>query len=280
MAEAKGRKVTLEDALASIDRLARVQEDFARTQEDLAKDMARTQEDLAKDMARSREDLAKTQKDLAKDMARTQEDLARTQKEERRKAAEERRKTEEHGRKIEAAMAEERRKTEEERRKTEKVMRETARFIKKVTGDYDNRWGDFMENLVRGDLVRLLGERGVAVGAGAAEGPLSAEDEDGNEAAEFDLWAGNEREAVLAEVKTTLRPEDVEGFAEKLGRARAWFPEKVGDRALYGVLAFLRAHGSVRTRAERLGLFLVESPGEGAGLSRVVNSAGFAPRKW
>ena len=155
----------------------------------------------------------------------------------------------------------------------QKSMATTTETVNRVTGAYDNRWGDFMENLVRGDLARLLGDRGAAEGAERAEGPLK------NKKAEFDLWAGNGKDVVLAEVKTTMRSENVEEFVEKLGRARAWLPDEIGDRTLYGALAFLRADENVRRRAGNLGLFLVESPG-GSGLSRVANEKGFKPKEW
>ena len=223
-------------------------------------------------MTKSHKDLADFHKDLAKRQDEKWDKLQESMERGRRQTEEAVLKMRE---KTEKAMLEERRKTEKAIRESE---RRTERFIRELGGTFDNRWGDFMESLVHGDLLALLDGQGVT-GLRKVRRNRKVEDDDKRTKAEFDLMAHNGDKAALVEVKTTLHAKHVDGFLYKLDNAKAWLPDELGGKTVYGVVAFLSADGGVKRRAEKKGLLLIESPG-GAGFSRIANTEGFEPRTW
>ena len=153
---------------------------------------------------------------------------------------------------------------------TARRMRETDRRLKRAEDLFTTQWGKLMESLVKGDLIALLEERGIAV-----EGisPRIQKGRNGRHC-EIDILALNGEEAVAVEVKTTLRPEDVKRYLAKLSEFEEWFPE-YRDRRLYGAMAYLEAHDSVTKHAARKGLFVIRATGSSAS---IVNPPDFKPR--
>ncbi len=88
---------------------------------------------------------------------------------------------------------------EKQRKENEQRHKEYDRKF----GGLGNRWGRFVESLVEGDLIALLQQKNIAV-------ELIAERVRGKrngEHFEFDIVAVNGEEAVVVEVKSTLRAE-------------------------------------------------------------------------
>ncbi len=151
-------------------------------------------------------------------------------------------------------------------------MQETDRRLRRAENLFTTQWGKLMESLVEGDLVRLLQARDVAV-----EGTLQRSRKRRNgEHFEIDILATNGAEVVAVEVKTTLRPEAVGRFVEKLSRFLEWYPEYRG-RTVYGAVAYLDGGDDVTTYAERQGLFVIRATGNSAS---IVNAEGFEPRSF
>ncbi len=155
---------------------------------------------------------------------------------------------------------------------TDRQMKETDRRLKRAEHLFTTQWGKLMESLVEGDLVRMLQARGVAV-----EGTLQRSRKRRNgEHFEIDILATNGAEVVAVEVKTTLRPEGVARFVEKLSRFLEWYPEYRG-RTVHGAVAYLDAGAAVTTYAERQGLFVIRATGNSAS---IVNAEDFEPRSF
>jgi RecB family endonuclease NucS len=174
----------------------------------------------------------------------------------------------ERQREVAAQMQE----TDRRMQETDRRMRETDRRLKRAEDLFTTQWGKLMESLVEGDLVRLLKLRGVAV-----EGTLQRSRKRRNgEHFEIDILATNGREVVAVEVKTTLRPEGVGRFVEKLSRFLEWYPEYRG-RTVYGAVAYLEGGDSVTAYAERQGLFVIRATGNSAS---IVNAEDFQPRSF
>ena len=154
-------------------------------------------------------------------------------------------------------------------KETDRQMKETDRRLRRAEDLFTTQWGRLVESLVEGDLVKLLRERGVEVEVVASRIRL----ERGPSEREVDLLATNGEEAVAVEVKTTLRPPDVDRFLTLLA-----FPpllRHVGGRRLYGAVAYLREHKGTARYAERKGLFVIRATGNSAS---IVNPPGFRPR--
>ena len=137
-----------------------------------------------------------------------------------------------------------------------------------------------MENLVKGDLVKLLSKRNIKVDM--VRSRLVASDSSGKEVGEFDVVAMNGKEIVTVEVKTTLTKEKVEKFINKLKMFKKYFSEH-RDKVLYGGVAFLcepesEEAESAAEYAEENGLFVILSPGGEGNVTTMSNSKGFKPK--
>ena len=131
-------------------------------------------------------------------------------------------------------------------------------------------WERLVQSLADRDLARLLEERGVEVDA-ISMGVKPKRDPN---LREVDLLAVNAEEAVAVEVKTTLRPPDVDAFLELLQDLPTLMKTFVSGR-LYGAVAYLREHQGTARYAARKGLFVIRATGSSAS---IVNAPEFRPR--
>ena len=181
-------------------------------------------------------------------------------------------------------------KTEEARREGEKVLREaqqqTERALQDLTkkldradGQFRNKWGKFLENLVKGDLIKILEERNIEI---TRIQPRTKIYKNKKEIGEFDLVAKNGEEIVVIEVKSTLTIEDVQKFIHHLKRFKEYFTEDK-DKIIYGGVAYLcepeykEARGAA-TYAEENGLFVIVSPGGQSNVTTISNPKDFKPK--
>ena len=153
---------------------------------------------------------------------------------------------------------------------TDRQMQETDLRLRKRDELFNGQWGKLMESLVEGDLVKLLQQRGIAVG----HTMTNAKKDYGERRWEFDILAVNGEEVVVVEVKTTLKVDDVDYFVERLQDFPELMPE-FADRLIYGALAYLKTDGSVTVHAGRQGLYVIRATGSSAS---ITNAEGFAPR--
>ena len=155
-------------------------------------------------------------------------------------------------------------------RRMKESARETDQCLNRMQGRFDNRWGDFMESLVEGDLVPLLQRRDILVDRihPRPYGKRNGED------FEFDIVAINGVEVVVVEVKTTLCAADIKHFVKKLLKYTYYEPEHRG-KTIYGAMAYLKTSKAAKTHAERQGLFVIRATGDSAS---IVNEEGFVPR--
>lgn len=160
--------------------------------------------------------------------------------------------------------------TDRQMQETDRQMKETDRRLKKAEGFFTSQWGKLMESLVEGDLVPLLRERGIAV----TETFQRLTGRRNGDHYEFDIVAGNSAEAVVVEVKTTLRPEHVTDFLDRMSWVTEWL-SMYRNLPVYGAVAYLRSDASVVRHAERQGLFVIRATGSSAS---IVNPPGFEPR--
>ena len=161
--------------------------------------------------------------------------------------------------------------TDRRMRETDRQLQETDGRLKKLDDLFNGQWGKLMEALVRGDLIKLLRDRGVDVDH--TTGRLQS----GNGAPqwEIDIIAANGVEVVAVEVKTTLKVDDVDHFVDTLKRFPAQAPAVYRGKRVYGAVAYLRANGSSDVYAERQGLFVIRAAGSSAS---ITNRDSFTPR--
>jgi len=153
---------------------------------------------------------------------------------------------------------------------TEKLFKDTDQKIRKLDQLFTSQWGKLVESLVKGDLLKLLKERGVSVQRilHGVEGNYEGQNY------EYDLVAINGEEIVIVEVKTTLRPDDVEHFHRKLWKAKTWMPE-YQNKKIYGAIAYITVKGDSHRMAEKQGFFVIRATGSS---SSIINEEDFKPK--
>ncbi len=193
------------------------------------------------------------------------------------------RKLEESQRKTEESQ----RKTEESRRKTEESLRELKEFVLKLGGEFNRKWGDFMENLIEGDLVSLLRSWGLEM-IDAKIQPIPkvvVPRDDGTQKYELDLIVKNGDYAIVVEVKTTLTIPKIDDFLEKLSTLKDDLPAYQG-KTVYACVAYLKTdkgedkEDKVLPYLEENGLFAIRAPGGPANMATIENSKSFIPKKF
>jgi len=151
-----------------------------------------------------------------------------------------------------------------------KKFKETDKKIKELAALFTSQWGKLVESLVEGNLVKLLQAKGIQV-------ERTLQRVKGNHKGqnfEYDIIAINGNEIVIVEVKTTLRPSDVNDFHEKLWKAKTYMSE-YKDKAIFGGVAFITADGASDRMAEKQGFFVIKATGSS---SAIVNSPDFTPK--
>ena len=193
-------------------------------------------------------------------------------------------KLQESQQKTEKALRESQEKTEKALRELTKNLNESNQELTKnlnaANGNFNNKWGKFLESLVKGDLVKLLSKRNIKVDM--VRSRLVAYGPNGQELGEFDLVAVNGKEIVAVEVKTALTKAKVKKSIDQLKMFRKYFPE-YGDKVVYGGVAFLcepedEEGVSAAKYAEENGLFVILSPGGEGDFSTMSNSKDFKPK--
>ena len=169
-------------------------------------------------------------------------------------------------------QAEEARKQADEERKRldGERDRKLERELYKLYGEGDNRWGRLIEALVQGNVKKMFRDAGIDVEHALARRRSRI----GGIWREYDLVAVGESDAVVVEVKTTLRVADVKVFLERIGDFRKWRWDDARPR-VWGALAYLSAEGNAARAAEEAGFYLIQAV---SGSARLVNSEGFEPR--
>lgn len=156
---------------------------------------------------------------------------------------------------------------------TDRLFKAQAIETKRLEDLFTSQWGKLMESLVEGDIVGILNRFGIEVMDTSTR--IKGHTATGQQY-EFDIIAHNGDATVVIEVKTTLRPQYVKHFINKLNAIKTWLP-RYANNTIYGAMAFLTADAGSETMAENLGLIVIRATGDSA---VIVNEKGFKPRCW
>mgnify|MGYP006293474815 CR=1 FL=1 len=159
--------------------------------------------------------------------------------------------------------------TDKKFQETDKKFAETDRRMKEIQAMFTSQWGRLIETLVEGDLVKLLNERGINV----VETSTRVKGNYEGKSYEFDIIAQNGQEVVVVEVKTTLKPDDVKDFLDKLDHFKIW-RKAWQDNKVFGAMAFLQAHAGSERMVMNKGLFAIRATG---GSASIINTDDFEP---
>ena len=170
-------------------------------------------------------------------------------------------------------VAESQKDTDRKFQDTDRKFQDTDRKLNQLEKLFTSQWGKLMESLVEGDRVNLLNARGIGITDTTTR--LKGKRPDGGNY-EFDILAHNGEAMVVVEVKTTLRPDDVKTFMNKLDHLKEWIPRYAHNR-IYGAMAWLTADAGAEAMVENRGLFSIRATGDSASIQ---NAPAFAPRAW
>ena len=173
------------------------------------------------------------------------------------------------------------------------AMREARKSIEEANGNFNRKWGDFMENLVEGDLVTLLRKHGLEM-IDAEIRPIpnvKVPRDDGNTKYELDLIVKNGDYAIVVEVKTTLTIPKIDKFLKKLSMLKDDLPAYQG-KTVYACMAYIKTSNKtdeddkdkeeeedkVLPYLEENGLFAIRAPGGPSNIATIENSKDFKPK--
>ena len=161
---------------------------------------------------------------------------------------------------------------QERKAELNEALRDSRRRINKLDELFTSQWGKLVEALVDGKVVELLNGRGIE----AEQTSQRCEGVYEGKTQEIDILAINGTGIVAVEVKTTLRPEDIGIFENKLKVLKLWM-RQYADKKIYGAVAYIRADAGSAKLAAKRGLFVIRAVGESA---RIINSPNFKPRSF
>jgi len=167
------------------------------------------------------------------------------------------------------------RKFQETDRKFERQIGELKELFKqtdKRIGDITGKWGRFVEGMVVPGMIAMFETRGIRIGRLFQRVKIR---KDGAET-EIDILGISDEYAVPVEVKSTLSPDDVKEYIEKLKDFRRFFPE-YADRKIVGAVAGIVIEGGADRFAYRQGLFVIAQKGENV---TILNDSRFIPKEF
>ena len=167
--------------------------------------------------------------------------------------------------------------TDRQMKETDRRLDKLAKSIDKANGNFDNKWEQFLENLVKGDLLKLLKERNIEVKTVYPRVPVKRED--GTTETDIDLMAVNGDEVVAIEVKNDLKKKDVDKHLTILKKFKIYFQDHQ-NKTIYGGIAYLSCKDDSSDYAKGKGLFVIEAVGGKTDVSKITNSKDFKPKSF
>ena len=157
---------------------------------------------------------------------------------------------------------------------TDRVVKETGRQI----GNLTSRVGEIIENMVGGGNIvaqfRALGHNIIAYSRDKHFG-VAGEDTSG----EIDLFLEDGDIAILVEVKTKLKTDNVLEHIERLEKYRSWMDAKGSDNKRYiGAVAGAVVEENVVKFAQKHGLYVIVQ--SGMAFEIIPPPEGFVAKEW
>jgi len=153
------------------------------------------------------------------------------------------------------------------------------REMNRKWGELANKMGTMAEDLVAPSVPRILRET-----VGCPDGLVEStavrvrrlHPIDRGRSQEFDVVAVCGEHVLINETKSSLKPRDMEEFAQQMAEARDFFPE-YADKKFIGAIASLYVDESLARYGEKQGLIVL---GFGEDVMEVLNSPGFVPKSF
>ena len=161
--------------------------------------------------------------------------------------------------------------------RTEVSLKNLSESIDKANGNFNQKWGDFLENFVEGDLLNIFKNRNIEVNKVLPRAQVKRSDN--TLEAEYDFVLINGNEVIVIEVKTTVSSSKLNTFLDKLRSFKKYFPE-YGNKKVYGGVAYIKADKELIENAKKNGLYLIQAPGGENNITKITNPQGFVPKTY
>jgi hypothetical protein len=152
------------------------------------------------------------------------------------------------------------------------ILEQIAAQTSKEVSALSSRWGRFIENFVEPGVVALFQSRGIAV----TQTLTRLRNRQQGKAMEIDILVTNSDVAILVEVKSQLKREDIIEFIEKIPKFKDSFPAYKNYR-IHGAVAGIEFEENSDRYAYQKGLFVIKQSGETVILA---NDQKFVPVAW
>ncbi len=159
--------------------------------------------------------------------------------------------------------------TDKKFQETDRKFKESEKMMSDLREEYKDRWGELVESLVSGNLLRILKARNFPVNKVSTR----IRNYKGEPNYELDLVASNGEEVVVVEVKSSLNVEAVKHFISQLQLVRN-HSRRFRKQRMIGAVAYLKDHCDAATMAMNQGLLVIRATGDSAA---ILNEKNFKP---
>jgi hypothetical protein len=146
--------------------------------------------------------------------------------------------------------------------------KETEKTLNKAIGGLSNTVGSLVEHFMTAGLPQKFKQCGFTFDRVTT---VKWADGENNIYTEIDGLLENGNQAMVVEVKTTLRNEDVDDHVVRMGKVRAYADLHGDKREFLGALAATIVDKSSREYALKKGFFVIEPSGEDVKITRPVS---------
>ena len=256
------KKATLDDAWDIITELGRAQKETDRQ----LKETGRELKENGHELKEAQKETDRQLKETGRELKENGHELKEAQKETDRQLKETDRQLKETGRELKASH-----------QRTEVSLEKLSESIDKANGNFNQKWGDFLEKFIHGDLLNIFKDRNISVNKVLPR--VEVNSDDNKVIAEYDFVLINGEEVIIIEVKTTVSSSKLDVFLNKLRLFKKYFPE-YKDKKIYGGVAYINADKGLLESARENGLFLIQAPGGESNVTKIINPKDFIPKTY
>jgi len=233
---------------------------------------------LVQGLGKKQEETERIMRESAECCAEIRKETERIKRETAESCAEIRKETERIKRESTESCAEIRKETERIKRETAEQMKETDRQIDKLSknvGGLGNSIGNVIETLFAAHLWEQFPEYKLRMSCR----DINLFDENGNQITEIDILLVNTEWAMVVEVKSKAKEDDVNKHIVRMERILKYPPGLIPPKAkLLGAIAGGVVMPEAAAYAHQCGFFVLELAGES--VVRVPAPPDFKPREW
>jgi ribosome-binding ATPase YchF (GTP1/OBG family) len=150
----------------------------------------------------------------------------------------------------------------------DRAIKETEKTLNKAIGGLSNTMGALVEHFMTAGLPKKFKQFGFAFNRITT---VKWADGENNIYTEMDGLLENGEQAMVVEVKTTLRNEDVDDHLERMEKVRNYADLHGDKREFFGAIAATIVDKSSRSYALKKGFFVIEPSGEDVKITKPVS---------